>query len=135
MDVRGITARQVEEQAQAETLSPEMNALLKRGTHKAILATIIFFISMMVLWPLPMFGTSYVFSRGFFTGWVAITFIWAWGAALVITLLPRWQSRSTLLLFVRTCFGFEKITAQDDLSIDQEMTEHEVLSADSGSQP
>lgn len=66
VDVQGITACQVEEQALAETLSPEMDALLKRGTRKTILATIIFFVSMMVLWPLPMFGTSYIFSKGFF---------------------------------------------------------------------
>ncbi|KAG4284567.1 hypothetical protein FPRO06_08946 [Fusarium proliferatum] len=88
-----------EEQALAETLSPEMDALLKRGTRKTILATIIFF---------------------------AITFIWAWGTALVITFLPLWQSRPTLLLFVRTCFGFETIAAQEDMSIDWEMTEHGV---------
>jgi hypothetical protein len=70
MDVRGMTACQVEEQAQAERISPEMDALLRSGTRKAILATIIFFLSMMVLWPLPMFGTSYIFSKGFFKGWV-----------------------------------------------------------------
>ncbi|KAG9504980.1 hypothetical protein J7337_001946 [Fusarium musae] len=141
MDVRGMTARQVEEQAQAETISPEMDALLRRGTRKAVLATIIFFISMMVLWPLPMFGTSYIFSKGFFKGWVvseqeiayrktlanvyqAITFIWAWGAALVITLLPLWQSRLTVLLFVKTCFRL-KVIAQDDMSIDQEIIEQD----------
>ena len=52
-----------------------------------------------VLWPLPMYGTRYIFSRGFFVGWVVVTFLIAWTASLVIVLMPIWQGRHTLKVF------------------------------------
>jgi urea-proton symporter len=33
-------------------------------------------ISLLVLWPMPMYGTSYIFSLDFFTGWVVVGIIW-----------------------------------------------------------
>lgn len=33
-------------------------------------------IVLLVLWPMPMYGTSYVFSLDFFTGWVVVGIIW-----------------------------------------------------------
>jgi urea-proton symporter len=48
---------------------------------------------------MPMYGTSYVFSKPFFRFWVALTFIWGFAAAFVITLLPLWEGRHTLAMF------------------------------------
>ncbi|KAL4962690.1 sodium:solute symporter family protein [Aspergillus stella-maris] len=48
-------------------------------------------ISLVILWPIPMYASNYVFSPGFFTGWVAFLFIWAFLAAGVILLLPIWE--------------------------------------------
>lgn len=70
IDVAGMTVEQVREQADAEVVTSEMDAKLRRGTRLAIFATIFFFLAMMALWPLPMFGTGYIFSKGFFKGWV-----------------------------------------------------------------
>ena len=33
-------------------------------------------ISLLVLWPMPMYGTGYIFSLDFFTGWVVVGLIW-----------------------------------------------------------
>jgi hypothetical protein len=69
-DVKGITEEQLRQQEAAEHLTPEAITGLKRARKQAILATVILFFSMMVLWPMPMVGTSYIFSKNFFRGWV-----------------------------------------------------------------
>ena len=47
-----------------------------------------------------MYFTHYVFSQHFFRGWVAITFLIAWLATLVILIMPLYQGRHTLKMFV-----------------------------------
>lgn len=58
-----------------------------------------------VLIPLPMYFTHYIFSRHFFRGWVAITFLIAWLATLVILIMPLFQGRHTLKMFVHYVRG------------------------------
>ena len=33
-------------------------------------------IALLVLWPMPMYGTGYIFSLKFFTGWVVVGIMW-----------------------------------------------------------
>jgi hypothetical protein len=41
-----------------------------------------------------MYATRYVFSRGFFKGWIIVVFLWAFYASSIITLLPVWEGPS-----------------------------------------
>lgn len=52
-----------------------------------------------------MYFTHYVFSRHFFRGWVAITFLIAWISTLVILLMPLYQGRHTLKMFLHYVCG------------------------------
>ncbi|KAH7133043.1 Sodium:solute symporter family-domain-containing protein [Dactylonectria estremocensis] len=56
-------------------------------------------ISMTILWPIPMYATSYVFSKSFFTGWIVVTFIWGFFGAMVITIVPIVESRREIREF------------------------------------
>ena len=58
-----------------------------------------------VLIPLPMYFTHYIFSQHFFRGWVVITFLIAWLATLVILIMPLVQGRHTLRMFVHYVRG------------------------------
>lgn len=49
-----------------------------------------------VLWPMPLFGTGYIFSRPFFTGWTVVGIIWLFCSAGIVVCLPLWQSRMTI---------------------------------------
>lgn len=69
-DVKGITEEQLRQQEAAEHLTPEATRGLRRTGKLAMLATAIFFSTMMILWPRPMVGTSYIFSKNIFRGWV-----------------------------------------------------------------
>jgi urea-proton symporter len=53
-------------------------------------------ISLVILWPIPMYASSYVFSPTFFRGWVAFLFIWAFLAAGIIIFLPIWEGHEAI---------------------------------------
>ena len=59
----------------------------------------------LIVFPMPLYGTGYVFSKAFFRFWVIWTFLWAWVAALIITLLPLWQGRGTLCYLFKLFIG------------------------------
>ncbi|KAL1394185.1 solute symporter family transporter [Phyllosticta capitalensis] len=43
---------------------------------------------MVVVVPLPMFFSHYVYSKGFFTAWVVVSFLWVFGGAFISIVLP-----------------------------------------------
>lgn len=51
---------------------------------------------LVILWPMPMYGTSYVFSRRFFTGWIVVLFIWIFFSAGIVIIGPLWEGREGL---------------------------------------
>ncbi|KAG6036939.1 hypothetical protein E4U41_005392 [Claviceps citrina] len=66
----------------------------------------------LVLWPMPLYGSGYIFSKPFFTGWVAVGIIWIFGSFIAVGLYPVWESRRTLLRMAsRILKGMGKGTA------------------------
>ncbi|KAM0334469.1 hypothetical protein ACHAQA_001497 [Verticillium albo-atrum] len=53
-------------------------------------------LSFLVLWPMPLFGTAYVFSRKFFTGWVVVGILWLFVSTGIVVFLPLFESRRTI---------------------------------------
>lgn len=53
-------------------------------------------LSFIILWPMPMYGSSYVFSKRFFTGWIVVGFIWIFVAVIITVLGPLWESRTSI---------------------------------------
>lgn len=103
--VKGVTSEQLAQQMCGEKLSNEDEHLLVRAKKVGIVLAATLFLVFVVLFPLPLYGTDYVFSKRFFTFWVVLTFLIAWTSALVILLLPIWQCRQTLLLSWRYTNG------------------------------
>lgn len=62
-------------------------------------------LAFIIVLPMPLYGSRYVFSKPFFRLWVVWTFAWAWAAGLVITILPLWQGRQTLRLVFSHTFS------------------------------
>lgn len=50
-------------------------------------------VCLILLWPIPMYGTGYIFSRKFFTGWIVVLFIWSFVTAFIVTIGPIWEGR------------------------------------------
>jgi len=45
---------------------------------------------------MPMYGSKYVFSKKFFTGWIAIGIIWLFFSAGAVIVYPMWEGRTSL---------------------------------------
>jgi SSS family transporter len=61
-------------------------------------------ICFLLLWPIPMYGSSYVFSKQFFTGWVVVGIIWLFGTAFGVVLFPLWEGRSSMVRVARLMY-------------------------------
>ncbi|KAG9772869.1 Na+/solute symporter, partial [Aureobasidium melanogenum] len=59
-------------------------------------------VAMLVLWPMPMYGSGYIFSKKFFTGWVVVGILWLFCSAFCVGLFPLWQGRKTIAHTVRS---------------------------------
>lgn len=101
-DIKGLTEEQLAQQLAGETLTPETERSLKRGKFTAIIMATVLCAIFVIIFPMPMYGSDYVFSKPFFRFWVALTFIWAFGAALTITIMPLWEGRKTINMFFST---------------------------------
>jgi len=79
----------------AAELAAEQTALL-RASKIAKSMTVILTLALLILWPMPMYGTGYIFSRKFFTGWVVVGILWLFGSLLCVGVYPVWEGRNDL---------------------------------------
>ena len=59
-------------------------------------------IALLVLWPMPMYGSGYIFSKKFFTGWVVVGILWLFFSTFCVGLFPLWQGRKTMAHTVKS---------------------------------
>jgi len=45
---------------------------------------------------MPMYGSGYIFSKKFFTGWVTVGILWIFCSFGAVGLFPVWEGRKTL---------------------------------------
>ncbi|EGW35056.1 urea active transport protein [Spathaspora passalidarum NRRL Y-27907] len=70
--------------------------VLHRAFFKCCIVCVTLTICLLVLWPMPMFGTKYIFSKRFFTGWVVVFFIWIFYTVFQVIIFPIWEGRESL---------------------------------------
>ena len=68
-------------------------AQLARSSVIAKSLTGIMTLALLILWPMPMYGTGYVFSKKFFTGWVSVGILWLGCSAVCVGVYPLWEGR------------------------------------------
>lgn len=78
---------------------------LARASTMAKIVTAVLCLIFLIIIPFPLYGTGYVMSRKFFTGWTVVVFIWSWCAALFIWCVPIWQSREPFGRVIKGIFG------------------------------
>jgi len=71
-------------------------AKLSRASMIAKTLTGVMTLAMLILWPMPMYGSGYVFSKPFFTGWVSIGIIWLFFSAACVGIYPLWEGRHSM---------------------------------------
>jgi hypothetical protein len=86
--------------AHHEAVEAENEKILLRARNRSIIASVTLTIIMLIIWPIPMYATGYVFSKGFFRGWIVFAFLWSFFAAGTITLLPVIEARHSIRVLI-----------------------------------
>ena len=82
------TVRDEEKEEFEDVASTEEPSKLRAAFKLACIASFVLTFLMDFLIPIPMFLSHYIFSQGFFTAWVIISFIWVFCSAAISTVLP-----------------------------------------------
>ncbi|KAL6927037.1 hypothetical protein ACO0SA_004125 [Hanseniaspora valbyensis] len=70
---------------------------LKKLSKIANWASLFFALALCIVWPMPMYGIKgYIWSKGFFTGWVIIIIIWMFISAFIVVVGPLWEGRKSI---------------------------------------
>jgi urea-proton symporter len=77
---------------------------LQRAAKIARWTTLFLTLALLILWPMPMFGSGYIFSKGFFTGWVAIGILWLFCSSFCVAVYPLWEGRHTSSRTIKAIF-------------------------------
>lgn len=88
---------------------PEQDmAKLNKASRLAKWLTLVMAVSFLVLWPMPMYGSGYVFSKPFFTGWVTVGIIWIFGSSGAVGIFPLWEGRHSIVRVIKGILGMKK---------------------------
>jgi hypothetical protein len=79
-------------------------AKLLRASKIAKTFTVFLAVAFLVLWPMPMYGSGYIFSKKFFTGWVVVGIIWLIGSLCCVGVFPVWEGRQALYHTFRSIY-------------------------------
>ena len=71
-------------------------AQLKKSGRIAQTMTVVLTLALLILWPMPMYGSGYIFSKPFFTGWVVVGILWLFFSAFCVGLYPLWEGRGSM---------------------------------------
>lgn len=87
----------------ANEMEIEQTKLL-RASKIAKAMTVILTLALLVLWPMPMYGSGYIFSKKFFTGWVVVGIMWLIGSLCCVGIFPVFEGRNDLLYVFKAIY-------------------------------
>lgn len=88
----------------AAEFEQEQKKLLRAGKISKLMTTVMTLI-LLVLWPLPMYGSKYIFSKSFFGGWAGVALGWILISFLAVGIYPIWEGRETMIRTLKSMFG------------------------------
>lgn len=71
-------------------------AQLQRASKIARSLTCFLTLALLILWPMPMYGSGYIFSKKFFTGWVVVGILWLFVSSMCVGIYPLFEGRHTM---------------------------------------
>lgn len=74
---------------------------LRKASKIAGYLSLFLSIALLVVWPMPMYGSRYVFSKEFFTGWVVVAIIWMFFTAFTVIVYPLYEGRHVIFTSLR----------------------------------
>lgn len=77
---------------------------LTKSAKIARIITLVMTLSLLILWPFPMYGSGYVFSKKFFTGWVGVGIAWLFLSTMMVGIYPLWEGRKSMAHTVKSIY-------------------------------
>ncbi|KAF4556098.1 Sodium:solute symporter-like protein 1 [Elsinoe fawcettii] len=77
---------------------------LNKSAKIARIICVVLTLALLILWPMPLYGSGYVFSRPFFTGWIVVGLIWLFISTFCVGLYPLWEGRFTMMRTTRAIY-------------------------------
>ncbi|KAK3074964.1 urea permease [Teratosphaeriaceae sp. CCFEE 6253] len=90
------TGNEIVDFLEAKTMEPMDPEEVKKATRLAVGANLVFFFIAIILVPFTLFGSRYIYSKSFFTGWVVVSFIWVWTSMTICVIYPVVESTGAL---------------------------------------
>ena len=130
-------------QVNPDEMEREMS-LLTRNSKIARITAVILTVCLIILWPWPMYGTAYVFSKPFFTGWVVVGIVWIFISFFIVGIYPIIEGRHSILCVTKKMFAElfarngddiaqnSKVHSTDDVHLDHLSVEKHKNSVDNG---
>ncbi|CAF1047352.1 unnamed protein product [Rotaria sordida] len=87
----------------SEQIEDDVN-LLTRNLKIARIIAIVLTLCLIILWPWPMYGTAYVFSKRFFTGWVIAGIIWIFISIFIVGIYPLVEGYHSIIFVIKKMF-------------------------------
>ncbi|KAK6202268.1 Sodium:solute symporter family-domain-containing protein [Scheffersomyces amazonensis] len=103
----------------------QMQDVIMRQRKYGFIATIVFVLFFLIVFPLPLYGSGYVFSKTFFRGWIVVMFIWGFVGAFIVILLPLWEARFTFMTLIKVMMGKKPQPRGDIRYKDADDVEHQ----------
>jgi len=82
----------------------EHEKLIRNGKIARYL-TLFLTLALLVLMPMPMYGSGYIFSEKFFTGWIVVGILWLFISAGIVGVYPVFESRRTIWKVCKALVG------------------------------
>jgi SSS family transporter len=78
---------------------------LLRAAKIARTLTLVLVLCLLILWPMPMYGSGYIFSKKFFTGWVVVGIMWLMITFCCVGIYPVVEGWGTLTRTARAIWA------------------------------
>lgn len=88
---------QQEKEDKINSFTPEQLAYMNKTSKISGGLGVFIFLAVWIIVPFGMYGAYYDFSQAFFSGWIVVSIIWLFVAALIITFLPPIEGRHSIL--------------------------------------
>lgn len=75
--------------------------LLNKYAKIARIACCVMALALIILWPMPMYGSHYIFSKKFFTGWIVVGILWMFLSLFAVGIFPLWEARMSIYYTLR----------------------------------
>ena len=90
------------ESSVSDEMMAEEQHKLKKAAIIARSMTVFLTLSLLILWPMPMYGSGYIFSKKFFTGWIVVGIMWLFFSSFCVGLFPLWEGRHSMAHTVKS---------------------------------